>query len=526
MKFNNPVIPGFHPDPSVCRVGEDYYLVTSSFEYFPGVPIFHSKDLVNWRQLGHVLTRESQLPLARQLPPGWSQGIYAPTLRYHRGRYYMITTNISLQETFFVWTEQPAGPWSRIPSILRDGGVDPSLLFDEDGTVYVTGTANFNGEHAGIYQAELDMETGKLLTKRKLIWEGTGGSHPEGPHLYQINEWYYLMVAEGGTEYGHMETIARSLHPYGPYECNPNNPILSNRSTSKPIQATGHADLVQAADGSWWSVFLGIRPVGNAKRHHLGRETNLAPVCWTDAGWPIIGNNGIAEIEHDAGGLPLGEPEEPESREDFNAYMLSPEWNFYRNPVPGSWSLTDRPGWLTLNGQATTLNDKESPAFIGRRQQHKNCEISVLLSFRPLSEGEEAGLTIFMNEKFHYEIAKIMDKGLTKLILRKRIGGMISTVAEIEYDEETVVFGVSADELWYTFTYSNPGSEPKPFGQGEVAFLTKEITGGFTGVYVAMYATGNGKDAQSPAYFDYFDYVPLEDKPLDMFAVMGISRNK
>ncbi|MFC4304336.1 glycoside hydrolase family 43 protein [Cohnella boryungensis] len=521
--FKNPVIPGFHPDPSVCRVGEDYYLVTSSFDYFPGIPIFHSRDLVNWRQLGHVLTRESQLPLKGQLPAGWSQGIYAPTIRHHDGRFYVITTNISIQKSFYVWSERPEGPWSEPIFLEGWGGVDPSLLFDEDGKTYLTGTTNFYGEPVGIYQAELDIESGKLLSERRLIWEGTGGSHPEGPHLYRINGWYYLMVAEGGTEYGHMETIARSRSAYGPFESNPANPILSNRSTPKPIQATGHADLVQAADGSWWCVFLGIRPVANAKRHILGRETNLAPVSWNEEGWPAVGNHGIAELEHDAGNLPLGEPVEWGIRDEFHSDKLHSVWNFYRNPVPESWSLKERTGWLTLRGQACTLNDKESPAFIGRRQQHKNIQVETLLDFQPSVDGEEAGLAVFMNEKFHYEIAKTRKDGKSKLLLRRRIGSIVQVTAETDYDEPMVILGIQANEVLYTLTYAAPGKEPVVLGQGETAFLSKEVAGGFTGVYFAMYATGNGKNAVTPAYFDYFDYLPMEDKPMDFFTIMSLS---
>lgn len=521
MKYKNPVIPGFHPDPSVCRVEDDYYLVTSSFEYFPGVPIFHSKDLVNWRQLGHVLTKESQLPLERRIPPGWSQGIFAPTLRYHEGRFYMITTNISIFKSFFVWAENPEGPWSDPIYIEGWGGVDPSLCFDEDGKVYLTGTSDFREEHEGIYQAELDIDTGELLTERRLIWEGAGGSNAEGPHLYKINGWYYLLSAEGGTEYGHMVTIARSRHPYGPFESNPSNPILSNRSTSKPIQATGHADLVQAADGSWWSVFLGIRPIGNSKRHHLGRETNLAPVRWTEEEWPVIGNNGIAEIEHDAGTLPLGEHKEQQGRDDFETDTLSPVWNFYRNPVAGSWSLTERSGWLTLWGQSATLNDIEAPSFVGRRQQHKNCEVTTLMEFNPSEEGEEAGLTVFMNENFHYEIARTIKEGKSMIILRRRIGSMVQVESETEYTESKVVLGVQANELFYTFTYAAPGNDTLVLGKGETAMLTKEVAGGFTGVFIAMYATGKGKAATTPVCFDYFDYCALDDKPVNLYALMA-----
>ncbi len=521
--YQNPVIPGFHPDPSVCRVGENYYLVTSSFDYFPGIPIFHSKDLVNWSQLGHVLTRESQLPLKGQFPPGFSEGIYAPTIRHHAGRFYVVTTNISIRKSFYVWADDPEGPWSEPIYLEGWGGVDPSLFFDEDGKAYLTGTSDFYGERAGIYQAELDIKSGKLVSDRRMIWEGTGGSHPEGPHLYRIDGWYYLMAAEGGTEYGHMETIARSRDPYGPFESHPANPILSNRSTPKPIQATGHADLVQAVDGSWWCVFLGIRPVANAKRHILGRETNLAPVTWSEDGWPVVGHDGIAELEHDAGSLPLGKPVEWEPWDGFDSAALRPCWNFYRNPVPGSWSLKERPGWLTLWGQACSLNDKGAPAFVGRRQQHKNGEVSTLLEFQPSEDGEEAGLAVFMNEKFHYEIAKTRKDGVSKLIVRRRVGSMTQIEAETEYDEPTVVLGVQANEAQYTFTYAAPGQEPVVLGRGETAFLSKEVAGGFTGVFFAMYATGNGKNATAPARFDYFEYRVLEDKPLDYFTLMALS---
>ncbi|WP_201000994.1 glycoside hydrolase family 43 protein [Paenibacillus glycanilyticus] len=523
MNYKNPIIPGFHPDPSVCRVGEDYYLVTSSFEYFPGVPIFHSKDLVNWHQLGHVLTRESQLPLARQIPPGWSQGIFAPTIRFNNGRFYMITTNITLYKSFFVWAERPEGPWSEPVYMEGWGGVDPSLFFDDDGKVYITGTSNYQEESGGIYQAELDIESGLLLSGRQLIWEGTGGSDPEGPHLYKVNGLYYLLAAEGGTQYGHMVIIARSTSPYGPFTSNPNNPVLSNRSTSRPIQATGHADLVQAADGSWWSVFLGVRPIGNSKRHHLGRETNLVPVYWNEDGWPVFGNNGFAEVEHKALAISLGEPPQLDEREDFNSGTLSVAWNFYRNPVPGCWSLTERPGWLTLRGQAASLNDKESPAFLVRRQQHKNCEIEARLEFLPLEEGEEAGLTVFMNEHFHYEIARTVRNGKSVILLRRRVGSMVQVEAEAEYNEPSVVLGISADERFYSFAYKGADHHSIPLGKGETLFLTTEVTGGFTGVYVAMYATGNGKASVSPARFDYFDYSPMEDKPINLYALMAES---
>lgn len=243
--YLNPVLPGFYPDPSVCRVGPDYYLVTSSFEYFPGVPIFHSLDLIHWHQIGHCLTRASQLALANISS---SQGIYAPTLRYHRGRFYMVTTNVSASGNFYVYTDNPAGEWSE-PIWLQQEGIDPSLCFDGDHT-YLTSSGD--RPLPGIYQCEIEIETGRQLTEARYLWRGTGGRFPEAPHLYHIGDYYYLFIAEGGTEYGHMETLARSRSPWGPFEPCPHNPLLTHRNDGyHPIQGTGHADLIETHDESW-----------------------------------------------------------------------------------------------------------------------------------------------------------------------------------------------------------------------------------------------------------------------------------
>lgn len=498
------MIPGFHPDPSLCRVGEDFYLVTSSFEYFPGVPIFHSKDLVNWKQIGHCLTRSSQLQLDQSKS---SMGIFAPTIRYHNGRFYMITTNLTIGKNFLVYADQPEGPWSD-PLWLDWPGIDPSLLFDEDGKVYLTGTQNiFSSEAMGIYQAEIDVESGKILTERRLIWEGTGGAFPEGPHLYKIIGMYYLMIAEGGTEYGHMVTVARSEEPFGPFESHPHNPILTHRSSASPIQATGHADLVQYVDGSWWAVFFGIRPAPipfGEKHHHLGRETFLAPVDWTEDGWPVISTP--VEMEMDARTLRLEEREPWKGQDNFNGETLDPSWNFLRNPKEGSWSLSDRPGFLTLYGSSISLNDLESPSFVGRRQQHLDCHVSTLLECSPVLEGEEAGITVFMNERFHYEIALGIRDGVKKVYVRRRIGSLWKVEAEHEYDDERIVLTVQADAKHYTLGYQRPNGEVTVLGIGECSLLSTEVAGGFTGVYFGLYATGNGNGRCAPAYFDWFRY--------------------
>ncbi|MCM3444221.1 glycoside hydrolase family 43 protein [Metabacillus halosaccharovorans] len=508
MMYSNPIISGFHPDPSICKAGDDFYLVTSSFDYFPGIPLFHSTDLVNWSQIGHVLTRESQLPLTRQHSFTTSQGIYAPTIRYHNGRFYVITTNITIRKSFFVWADDPKGPWSEPIFIEGLLGYDPSLFFDDDGKVYLT-AASFPGfGPEGIIQTEIDIETGEMKSETQLIWEGTGGSSPEGPHLYKINGMYYLLIAEGGTEYGHMVTIARSKSPYGPFESNPNNPILSNRSSTKPIQATGHADLIQTEEGSWWAVFLGFRPVKSTKTHHLGRETNLAPVEWSEERWPTIGNNGRAEVENEVPALPIGNPEQWLEKEDFLGQTLAPVWNFNRNPSENSWSLTEKPGYLSLMGQSCTLNDTGSPAFVGRRQQHFNCEVSTFMEFTPKEDGEEAGLTVYMNEKYHYDIAKTYKQGKTYLIFRRIVGSMQIVEAEVEYNDASVILGVEATDTSFTFTYSSTTGDAVVIGTGETSLLSTQIAGGFTGLYFAMYATGNGKASTTPACFDFFEYKP------------------
>ena len=506
MKFRNPIIPGFHPDPSVCRVGEDYYLVTSSFEYFPGVPVFHSRDLVNWRPIGHCLTRPSQLPLENAAS---SQGIYAPTIRHHDGRFYMVTTNVCLIESdtalggsFYVYTDDPAGEWSE-PIRVDQGGIDPSLLFDDDGKVYFTSSEN--------QQSVIDIETGKRLCDVRQTWPGTGGSYLEAPHLYKINGVYYLMAAEGGTGRGHMVTMARSSDPWGPFEPCPHNPILSNRALAAgQVQATGHADLVQAHDGSWWLVFLAVRVVLGMfpRTHHLGRETFLAPVEWTDDGWPVVNRTGTVGLEIEADCLPP-HPWDPEPEyDDFDDESLGLCWNFLRNPRDEDWSLADRRGWLCLTGSATTLAETASPAFVGRRQQHWNCRATTLLDFVPRRDGEEAGLTALMNERHHYEIAVTRLAGRRSVIVRRRIGGLCAVVARGRIEEGLVTLSIDADRDRYCFSYALCDHKPTMLAEGETRCLSSEVAGGFTGVYLGMYATGNGGPCSGKAYFDWFGYRP------------------
>ncbi|MHA7964866.1 glycoside hydrolase family 43 protein [Paenibacillus sp. CAU 1782] len=501
--YRNPVISGFHPDPSVCRAGDDYFLVNSSFQYVPGVPLFHSKDLVHWKQIGHCLTSDEQLNVAEAHSSG---GIYAPTIRHHDGRFYMTTTNVSGGGNFFVWTADPFGKWSN-PLFIDHPGIDPDLFFDRDGTVYYTTSYD-----QAIYQSKVDLTTGKRLTEPKLIWRGTGGQYPESPHIFAIGQWYYLFIAEGGTEYGHMETVARSKHPEGPYESCPSNPIMTHRSLLSPIQATGHADFVQTPDGDWWAVFLGIRPVGYPNRHHLGRETFLAPVTWLENGWPVIGDNGRVYEEMSAGNLSLqhSKPLPPVSVwDDFDQPVLAPEWNFMRSASPERWSLCEKASCLTLYGASASLDDGGAPAFLGRKQQHFACRVSSRLIFTPLASGEEAGLTLYMNEKFHYDLALVNVSGERKVIFRRRLGSLWKVENELPWFEDSVCLTIQADKERYAFGISRDDSEALWLGFGECAMLATEVAGGFTGVLIAMYATGNGKPSTTPAHFDWFEYAEL-----------------
>ena len=277
MEFENPVLPGMHPDPTICRVGRDFYLACSSFEYFPGVPIFHSRDLVGWRQIGHALTRKSQLDLSGVRS---SDGIYAPTLRHHDGTFYLVTTLVG-RGNFLVTAKHPRGPWSD-PCWLDSDGIDPSLAFLDDRVYYTRNGPGADPDHPFVYQAELAWSGGvpSLARKPRVIWSGTGGIWPEAPHLYRRGRWFYLLTAEGGTSYGHSVVVARSGRPYGPFVPSPHGPLLTHRDRPRhAIQATGHADLVELDDGSTWAVLLGIRPTAG-RNHHLGRETFLAPVTW------------------------------------------------------------------------------------------------------------------------------------------------------------------------------------------------------------------------------------------------------
>jgi xylan 1,4-beta-xylosidase len=497
MRYRNPVIPGFHPDPSVCRVGEDFYLVTSSFEYFPGVPVYHSRNLVNWTQIGHCLTRPSQLPLAGV---GISGGIFAPTIRHRQGRFYMVTTNmVKGGGNFYVWSDDPRGEWSE-PIAVDQRGIDPDLFWDDDGTAYFTCTNRWK-----IPMRKIDLATGALLSEPAFLWNGTGGHYPEAPHVYRIGGYYYVMIAEGGTDYGHCETMARAPSLYGPWESCPHNPILTHRSKNDlPIQATGHADLVEDPQGNWWMVCLGIRPKGFHACHFLGRETFLAPVRWVD-GWPVVGNNGEIAIEMEGpDGLPPVAPQSLSTRDDFGVETLPVHWNFRCNPAEGSWSLSD--SQLKLRCGEAGLNTMEGQSWVGRRQQHFNFRASSRIDFSPRNAHEEAGLTVFQNIHHHYEIALTERQGERTLIVRRTIGTLSAEVASMPVPGGPLTLVMEGNEADYSLGYAMDDAAPVMLARGETRYLSTEVGGRFTGVYLAMYATANGQPSGNAAAFDWFVY--------------------
>ncbi len=514
MKYHNPVIPGFYPDPSVCRVGADYYLVNSSFEFFPGVPLYHSTNLVNWQQIGHVLTRQGQLPLTGCRTSG---GIFAPTIRHHNGRFYMITTNVGQPlQNFIVHTGDIHGPWSD-PILLDQMGIDPSLFWDDDGRCYYVGTHNAaDGQCIG--QFELDPDTGKRLSETRPIWYGTGGKCPEGPHMYKVNGLYYLMIAEGGTEYGHMETIARSDNVWGPFESCPHNPILTHRNLMPgyeemcgpgyvDIQGTGHADLVEDSQGNWWLLFHAVRPT-QGQLHHIGRETMLAPVQWVD-GWPVV--NGGKPItaqmctQDTPGAVPGADgfvPQNPFSvAAAFTQMSRFPaDWAHLRNPRPENYRFEQG---LVLAACSDDLDSLGSPTFAGVRQRQFDAQVTALLEPSP-QEGAQSGLTVFHTNEQHYDLLITTQNGQRQALLRKRVCDMVTETPPVTLPGDGAVrLQISSTKQGYTFSVSPQGSGPIELGHGRSQLLSTEVMAGtFTGCFFGVFAQGA---AGSKARFLHFD---------------------
>ena len=505
----NPILPGTYPDPSVCRVGDTYWLVTSTFEYFPGLPVFRSTDLVHWEQVGHVIDRAEQLDYQGLR---WSHGLYAPTIRFHDGLFWVVCTLVGTPEgapggNFLVTATDPAGPWSD-PVWLDEAGIDPSLFFDDDGRVWVHGTRLAADpewdQQTEVWIRELDRDTLRLTGPEHVVWTGAvrGAVWAEGPHLYKVDGTYYLLAAEGGTDIHHAISVARADVVTGPYEGNKANPVLTHRHLGRGMDVTGvgHADLVQAVDGSWWALLLAMRPYGGY-HYNLGRETFLVPVTWED-GWPVLAP-GVGRVpaevtvpfaSDDAG---LGETQGTTSG------VVPPSslrWTTLRGPA--AFATPDGDGWR-LALRPATLAEHVTPSFLGVRQQHQDVDVRVSLVDALLADGEEAGLVVRQNERDHVRLAVIAGAEGRQAVVTHRRAGVDAEIGSLALPDGPVALAMSARGQDYAFLV---GDEQLAVVDGRT--LDSTVTGGFTGVWVGIYATSNGRPTSTEVSFGPFEYLP------------------
>lgn len=411
----NPIVPGFNPDPSVVLADGAYHLVTSSFEYLPGLPVYRSTDLVEWAHIGNVATRPQQVAV-EQVPT--FGGVWAPTIRYRDGVFYVIVTvMLSPRGTVVFTATDPAGPWSDGTSIEGLDGIDPDLTWDDDGAAYVTYSAlRFSDEHVGghmgIEQVRVDLELGTMLEEPRSLWSGSGLYSPEAPHLYRRGDHWYLLIAEGGTERGHSVSVARGPSPAGPFEGHPGNPVLSARSTGRNVQNTGHGDLVATPDGGTALVLLGVRPLGATRAFSpLGRETFMTDVDWVDD-WPIprpvelAPGTGVQEV------FDFADP----------AALDDPGWLAVRRMPEGVGSLTATPGRLTLQADGSSLEDPR-PQFLARRQRHLTSAVST----RVAAVAGTGGLALRYAEGRYVALEVSSVGGATHVTARARFGDLTQT---------------------------------------------------------------------------------------------------
>lgn len=505
MKISNPVVRGFYPDPSVCKANGKYYMVCSSFEYFPGVPLFESDDLVNWKQIGYCLTRRTQVDLCRINSSG---GVFAPTIRYHEGRFYMVTTNDTYHKNFYVYTDDIYGEWSE-PVFVDQGGIDPSLFFEDGKTYFMSNGSDPEDGNGCIFQCEINVETGERLTESKPIWKGNGGRYLESPHLFHFGDWYYITAAEGGTEYGHMITYARGKSPYGPFESYPQNPVLTNRNLGghqSHIQGIGHGDLVQDDNGNTFMLCLGFRIQSDwMPYHHLGREVFLVPIHWNEDGWFTAGENGLVKKEME---MEISTTQDYTGKYDVTFAKMQEEdvrWRHLREYHAVNYEFIEN--GVRLKGNQFTLNDVDAVTFLGVHQSEFNTELKVDVS----SDALEAGVTFYLSERHHYEVALISHEGEKKLISRITIGDAHTVLKEIEisHEQEKVSIHIVSDPAEYYF-YGDAGNGEVEMGHARTQYLSSEVAGGFTGVVMAMYAV-NAQAQEQWAEFTDLNWKQLEN---------------
>jgi alpha-N-arabinofuranosidase len=512
--FRNPVLPGCHPDPSICRVGADFYLVTSSFAYYPGLPLFHSRDLVRWRQLTHVLNRPGQLPLHGL---DVSDGVWAPTIRHHDGTFYVVSTlavNRRGSLTFVVTATDPAGPWSD-PVPLEAEGIDPSLFFDDDGRCWFTACRDAAGDGGPgeLWMRELDLDRLRLVGPTHVLWHGAvRGAWVEAPHLYKRDGVYHLIAAEGGTERNHSVTAARSSAVTGPYVTDPRSPLLTHRhrGPDEPIHNVGHVDLVDTPDGETWAVTLGVRPIEGT--HTLGREVFLVPVDWTAHGPVFAPETGGVRLTERLPRLPSApvqrEEPAPAGRTRFGEPRLGLEWNSLRGPVTDLVEPTA--DGLEIRVAPEPLSSTGVPAFIGRRQQHVRFQARARIGFAAAHPSEEAGLAVFQSQDHHATLALTVDgAGTPQAVLTVREAGTSTRLAAVPLPQGQALLAVEADEAGYTFHARHPDAESwTDLATVERSFFSTERAGGFVGVHLGLYATGNGRPGTGRAIVRWFDYQP------------------
>ena len=500
----NPIMPGFYPDPSICAVGEDYYLINSTFAYFPGLSLMHSKDLVHWEQIGNVMDRSSQLPLEGT---GHSRGLFAPTIRYHKGTFYVICTNVSYGGNYIVTATNPEGPWSEPYYILGAEGIDPSLFFDEDGKCYYIGThpnpqgCQYDGDWY-IWIQELDLNTMQLVGESKDVWNGAmkGVHWPEGPHLYKKDDYYYILHAEGGTGPDHAVTICRSKNIWGPYENNFCNPILTHRHLGweYPVKYVGHADLIETPNGEWFMTMLAVRPLEGYTT--MGRETFLAKVEWQN-GWPVV-NPGVGiltdEVEINLPEwLPEKDPTSYTSRTqgkncvpgssrtyDFaRLEALGDEFLMLRNPDKARYQLVKEEG-LYLVPTSATLKEQANTTYLAIRQQHHRFQVTAELMDNNLFAGRRSGIALLQNNAYHLRV-EVSDGCIEAVLCEK---GVDRVVASAALAQESVVLQLEVCGLKASVSVLEKGLETYVAKDIDIRSFSTEVAGGFVGCTVGMYA--------------------------------------
>lgn len=522
-EYLNPVIAGFHPDPSICRVGDDYYLVNSAFNYFPSLPIWHSRDLVNWTQIGNVLDRPSQFPMRGG---AMQNGTYAPTIRYHDGTFYVVNTLVgSGLGNYYVTAKDPRGPWSDPVKLQGIGGIDPDFFFDDDGKCYVTSCddppqAEYNG-HRAIKLQELDLAQQKPVGEKTIIINGGTdiSKHPvwcEGPHIYKINGKYYAMCAQGGTSTAHTEVIFRSDSVRGPYVPWDKNPILTQMNLPQdrpdPVTCTGHADLVQTQNGDWYAVFLGCQPY-QGDFFNTGRETFMLPVTWTTDGWPVIlPTNTPVPLTVKKPNLPADKPAAVPTTgniaytENFDSDTLPPRWTGVRVPASKWYSLSKTAKALFMEPRADRLSVQGNPSFLVVRQQNNDFTCGVTLTAQSTTTNCVAGLAAFQNEGHYYAISVKIDSGhLAEISLEQPVAGArgfgrrgggappkVLATEKLPDDLTSIRLEIEGAGAVTKAIYSyGNGDQTKRAQLGQdlpSSFLSTDTAGGFQGVTLGMFA--------------------------------------